>query len=65
MNRDYRGYTNRRQEMGERILGIEDTIEENIQENSDTIKRPNPRMTGIKEGEESQTKVKKIFSTKF
>jgi hypothetical protein len=65
--------TNRIQEIEERILGTEDTIEniditvkenvkckmfltENIQEIQDTMRRPNLRIIGIEESEDSQTK---------
>ena len=74
-------FTNRIQEIKDRISGVDDireeidiSIKENvksktfltqkIQEIQDTIKRTNPRKIGIEEGEESDPKAQKIFSTK-
>jgi hypothetical protein len=65
--------SNRIQEIGERLSGREDTIEDidttvkenikskkllnqNIQEIQDTMRRPNPRIIGIEEREDSQLK---------
>ena len=65
--------TNRIQVIGERISGVEDTVEETdttvkekskykkllaqrIQEIQDTMKRPNLRIIGIEENEDSQFK---------
>ena len=64
---------NRIQEMGERISGAEDSIEnmettikenakckkiltQNIQENQDTMRRPNQRIVGVDEHEDFQLK---------
>ena len=73
-------FTNRTQEIEERILSVEDTVEEidttvkenskckrlptqNIQEIQDTMKRPNLRIIGIDENEDSQLKgLKNIFN---
>ena len=64
--------SNRIQEMEERIFGVEDSIEniekkkenekckkiltQNIQEIQDTMRRPNLRIIGIEESEDSQLK---------